>query len=99
MAEISILAGARADFDAGFDWYAARSESAAIHFENAVADAFERVARDPARFAPIGRVHRQARVKRFPYRVVFRVDGDVVSVIALAHHSQRPGYWQQRSES
>lgn len=99
MAEISLLAGARADFDAAFDWYATRSASAAIHFENAVADALERVARDPARFASIDTIHRQARVKRFPYRVVFRVDGAVVAVIALAHHSQRPGYWRKRSDS
>ena len=32
MTEVGFLAGARADFDSAFDWYSARSESAAKHF-------------------------------------------------------------------
>lgn len=39
-------------------------------------------------------VHRQARVKRFPYRIVFQVAGDRITVVAIAHHSRRPGCWR-----
>lgn len=46
MADVSLLDGARADFDAAFDWYATRSESAALHFAAAVADAVQRVSRE-----------------------------------------------------
>jgi plasmid stabilization system protein ParE len=32
----------------------------------------------------------------FPYDVVYRRRGDVIQVLALAHHRRRPGYWRQR---
>jgi toxin ParE1/3/4 len=99
MADVSLLDGARADFDAALDWYATRSESAALHFAAAVADAVQRVSREPGRFALIDGIHRQARVKRFPYRLIFLVDGNMIAVVAVAHHSRRPGYWRHRNGS
>ena len=99
MAGVSLLDGARADFDAALDWYATRSESAALHFAAAVADAVQRVSREPGRFALIDGIHRQARVKRFPYRLIFLVDGNMIAVVAVAHHSRRPGYWRHRNGS
>jgi toxin ParE1/3/4 len=35
-------------------------------------------------------------LKRFPYDVVVREHGGEIIVIALAHHSRRPGYWRDR---
>lgn len=42
---------------------------------------------------------RQARVHRFPYRLVFFVDGSFVRVVAVAHLRRRPGYWRHRLTS
>ncbi len=40
---------------------------------------------------------RQARVHRFPYRMVFFEDHQgALFVVAVAHSSQRPGYWKTR---
>ena len=33
-------------------------------------------------------------LKRFPYSLVFDVDGRTVTLLALAHHRRRPGYWR-----
>jgi hypothetical protein len=35
-------------------------------------------------------------LKRFPYDVVIRELPEVVVVVAVAHHSRRPGYWRDR---
>ena len=35
-------------------------------------------------------------LKRFPYTLIFRVEGESVRVIAVAHQSRRPGYWDGR---
>ncbi len=40
--------------------------------------------------------HRRFPLRRFPYGVIFRVDGDTLRIIALAHRRQEPGYWQER---
>lgn len=34
--------------------------------------------------------------KRFPYTLVFRIQGASLRVIAIAHQSRRPGYWVER---
>jgi len=35
-------------------------------------------------------------LKRFPYAVVVRESPEEVIVVAVAHHSRRPGYWRSR---
>ena len=35
-------------------------------------------------------------LKHFPYDVVVRELADEVVVVAVAHHSRRPGYWRSR---
>lgn len=44
----------------------------------------------------VGRRHRQCLVKKFPYRVIFRTEGDELYVVALAHTKRRSGYWKGR---
>jgi len=39
---------------------------------------------------------RRLRLNRFPYDVVVRAQSTEIIVVAIAHHSRRPGYWQSR---
>lgn len=39
---------------------------------------------------------RCARVKGFPYRLVYMVVGEIVWVPAVAHDKRKPGYWLER---
>lgn len=39
---------------------------------------------------------RRRLVMRFPYSVVYELLPDAILVVAIAHQSQRPGYWRQR---
>ncbi|WP_239190188.1 type II toxin-antitoxin system RelE/ParE family toxin [Candidatus Nitrotoga sp. HW29] len=32
----------------------------------------------------------------FPYSLIYRLQDNTVCVIAIAHHSRRPGYWVGR---
>jgi plasmid stabilization system protein ParE len=32
-------------------------------------------------------------LRRFPFNLVYRIAGEVIQVIALAHHRRKPGYW------
>lgn len=35
-------------------------------------------------------------LRRFPYTLVYRVQDEVITVIAVAHQSREPGYWRGR---
>jgi hypothetical protein len=39
---------------------------------------------------------RKARVRRFPFLIIYALLGDRVVVIAIAHTSRKPGYWRGR---
>ena len=98
MADVLFLRLARADFDTAFDWYAERSHNVAIRFADAIRDALERISSEPERFAMIDGIHRQSRVKRFPFRIIFRHDGEHLIVVAIAHHRRQSGYWRSKDE-
>ena len=34
--------------------------------------------------------------RRFPFSIIYSVVVDQVRVLAVAHHSRRPGYWRRR---
>lgn len=35
-------------------------------------------------------------LRRFPYSVIYIIAPDEIIIVALAHHSRRPGYWGRR---
>ena len=97
MLPVDYLAGARHDFDESFDWYSERSTQVAVRFANAVDAALIRIATNPTRFASPDGVHRAFPVKKFPFRIVYRLVENRVLVVAIAHAKRRPGYWSDRA--
>lgn len=96
MTPVDLLPGARLDYDESFDWYAARSDTAAKRFAGAVKATLGLIADDPQRFVAVDSRHRECLVSRFPFRNVYRVVADRVVVVAIAHAKRRPGYWRGR---
>lgn len=39
---------------------------------------------------------RRQLMKRFPYALIYMVFGEEVRILAVAHHSRRPGFWRGR---
>jgi len=96
MLPVDYLPGARRDFDDSFDWYSERSVQAAVGFGNAIDAALAAVAANPERFAAVDDLHRECPVRRYPFRIVYRVAENRILVVAVAHAKRRPGYWRDR---
>ena len=97
MASIAFHPEAAAEFEEALCWYSERSERAAKRFDEAVSKALRDIEQAPDRWPLIDRRHRfRILENKFPYHVIYRVDGDVLTVIAVAHHRRRPRYWQGR---
>jgi toxin ParE1/3/4 len=45
---------------------------------------------------PIGKGYRRFPLRRFPFALIYRIDGDQLRILAVAHRRRRPGYWSQR---
>jgi toxin ParE1/3/4 len=39
---------------------------------------------------------RKINLKRFPYKIIFKITTESIVVIAFMHHKRRPGYWRNR---
>lgn len=88
--------GALQDFNASVDWYASRSQHAALGFVAAVDAAIEQVVLNPERFPRASRRSQYCRLTRYPFRIIFRVQGESITIIAIAHAKRSPGYWWRR---
>ncbi len=56
-------------------------------------------ARSEPLIAPIfEKEYRKIKVGKFRVSLVFRINGDEIQILAVAHHSRRPGYWKVRAE-
>lgn len=77
-------------------WYVERSATAAAGFVREIEHALERIAEAPERYPLTRHGRRRFVLLNYPYDVVYRVRPGVVEIVAVAHHSRRPGYWRNR---
>jgi plasmid stabilization system protein ParE len=62
---------AETDLDGAFRWYEARRIGLGDEFLQELAHAFQRVAKQPSRYAIVHRGTRRALLRRFPYVVLY----------------------------
>ena len=82
--------------ESAYDWYAVRNPTAAEVFREELAHAVAAVTNNPLTWPRYGRRARRYVLPRFPFSLVYRLRGDEVEIIAVAHGRRRPGYWRSR---
>jgi toxin ParE1/3/4 len=97
MAEISYHPEAEAEIQAATAWYLSRSRQAAIGLVEEVDRIMAMIQQFPDLQPSYDDRHRFAVLRRYPYSVVYRVEGDRIRVIAFAHSRRQAGYWQGRA--
>jgi plasmid stabilization system protein ParE len=81
---------------AAVDWYRRRSSDAAAGFVAELDYAVERIAELPETWPSyIGNTRRFV-FRVYPFTVVYRVVGELVEIVAVAHSKRKPGYWASR---
>lgn len=85
------------DAERGRNWYVERSPFAARGFLLALDAAVAAVMAAPHRYPERSHGCRQYYfTSRYPFSLVYRFDGGVVEVVAVAHHRRKPAYWSGR---
>jgi plasmid stabilization system protein ParE len=91
-----LTAAARKDIAEAQDWYKHEGPALAASFREELDRQFAGVLWRPAQF-PFARAEvRRAKLRRFPYSLLFRVMSDGIYVIACFHSSRDPDIWQRR---
>ena len=88
---------ARLELREAAQWYLADGGPAiAEQFETAIERALQLLLFMPQLGKPAYPGVRTWPLKRFPYTLVYRADGPMITVIAVAHLNRGPGYWPGR---
>ncbi len=97
MADLQFHPEAQAEYEAAWAWYHSRSFQAAARFEAELERVLASVSATPDAFPKYDDAHRFALLRRYPYCVVYQAPAAQIYVIAVAHTSRKPGYWQGRA--
>ena len=68
-------------------------------FEMIFEDTLDWACSQPLIFRCFEEDFRKIKVGKFRYLLVFRIVGDEVQVLAVAHTSRKPGYWKNRAKN
>ena len=96
MANVTICSAAEVDFRESLKWYAERSIEAANDFDAELDRAISQIAADPERFPMCDARHRYFLLRRFPFRIIYRIANSDIVEITVAHSSRSPDYWADR---
>lgn len=97
-----VLAAAEDELLATMLYYEERQEGLGQDFFEHVSETIVSIGQDPHRYPlyegkRLSRSLRRAPVDRFPYIIVFQETDQETLIVAVAHSSQKPGYWENRN--
>ena len=81
------------------DWYDAQRPGLGNDFVRALERVIDLVSELPQAFPEVAVGLRRALLGRFPYALYYRLEGEVVDVIACLHTRQSPTRWRSRGEA
>ena len=96
MFPLRVRALARREIDEAFEWYAERSQSAALGFLDALDDALLKIARAPDQYLVVRGLLRRVLLDAYPYVVYYKAYPHVISVVGVIHGHRHPRIWYRR---
>lgn len=95
---VRLLPAAKAEADEAADWYATRDPDGDLdaRFLAEVKRVGRLIGERPHAWAEVEPGVRRVVLRTFPFSLVFAVRPNEVLILAVAHHSRRPGYWRDR---
>lgn len=90
-------AGVRDEIDDAYRWYERQRQGLGEDFLAALQAILGRIAENPEQLATVFRDVRRARLRTFPCSVFYRVEPDLIRVLAVHHGKRDPGGWQSRA--
>lgn len=94
--EVRFHHAARAEYHDAIRWYRAHRPESGVEFQREIERAIEQIFQYPEAWPHADEICRRFIVNRFRHALVYAVLGNSIWIVAVAHTSRRPGYWQER---
>lgn len=86
------------EFDDAINWYENQSKGLGQRFKKTVTDQIKKIKSNPGWFLIESDNIYKAYIPKFPYKILFTFDKEVITVWAIAHMHRKPQYWQSRKK-
>jgi plasmid stabilization system protein ParE len=96
---IRLLEPAQQELDEAMAWYSDQAPGLGDAFLIETLKALKLANQFPHAWHPLSPQIRRCRLNRFPYSIIYSLDGDDLLVIAIAHQHRKPGYWRDRPKN
>jgi plasmid stabilization system protein ParE len=93
--KITFLDAAQAELDEAIDYYDEQRAGLGLEFSDEV-EAVARIRHHPEAWSPLSSRVRRCIVNRFPYSVIYQLRSEIILIVALQHHHQKPAGWRSR---
>ena len=90
---------AEAEFSDAADYYEQQGVGLGDRFASHIEATVARILCNPFMPRCFDSDCRKVRTDRFPYIVIYLVEGENVQIISVMHTSRHPGYWKSRLKS
>ncbi|MBI4027278.1 MAG: type II toxin-antitoxin system RelE/ParE family toxin [Verrucomicrobia bacterium] len=87
---------AKAELREAASYYERCRDDLGGEFLDAIELAFAQIRRHPTLWRLVKGRFRRYLVHRFPYAVIYAVEGDTLFVAAIMHNKRKPDYWIER---
>ena len=94
--KVVFLVQAQNELDDAVVWYNLQAAGLERELLDELDRAIRRAVAFPLSYPEIEPSIRRCRLARFPYGVIYGIDGDTLVVVAVAHLHRRPRYWIDR---
>lgn len=94
---LRFLPEAREEYDRAVDWYAAKRISLGEDFVAKLRQTLKQIYDRPRMFSKVHGELRKARVRAYPYVVIFQEFANEIAIVAVFHTSRDPSQWQSRT--
>jgi len=85
------------EIKASYQWYQDQAEGLGDDFIAELESAYEAIAELSDTWPKFSKNCRRFLLSRFPFSVIYRAKNNSIAVIAVMHHSKKPGYWESRT--
>jgi toxin ParE2 len=92
---VIMLPGAEAELDDVFEFYEAARAGLGLQLITQFRAAVDRILTYPRGWQALDETYRRCRLHRFPYGIVYKIDGETIRIVAFGHLHREP-YWQNR---
>jgi len=89
---LEVQAEAVIDIQEAFEWYEAQRSGLGVEFIEELESSYDDLCSHPQHYTAINEQFRRLKVNRFPYLIIYEIEGIKVIVNSVRHSSRKPKF-------